>query len=62
MRVQMVMEMYPGHPGAVAFDRECREASLEFAQRRVAEAPGVGEARLELAGLLARLADAEASD
>ena len=63
LRAQMVMEMCPGHPGAAALDRECREASLEVARRRVAEEPGVGALRLELAGLLAdadRYADAEA--
>ncbi len=48
-----IMEIRPGHPGAAAFQKECREAALETARRRVEEEPAAAEARIEYAALLA---------
>ena len=51
--MDMVLEVSPGHAAAARFQRECREAALQTAQRQVEEAPASVAARLELATLLA---------
>ena len=52
-RLQMVMEMQPGHPGALAQYKECRQAVLAAARRTVEERPNSGAEQLALAELLA---------
>ena len=52
-RAEMAMELHPGHPGAGAFLKECRDGALQAAQRRLAENPDAADRNLELAGLLA---------
>ena len=49
----IALEMAPGHPAAVAFQKECRAAALGYARRRVDEDPQSVAARIELAGHLA---------
>lgn len=47
------LEMFPGHAAAVAFQKDCRTAALEYARRRVEEEPQSAEALIELGTQLA---------
>lgn len=55
----MVLEMRPGLPEAVKFQRECREAALGVSRQQVAEEPASAEAHVDLAS---HLAEAEQYD
>jgi len=46
------LEICPGHPGVVRFQRDCRSAALEAVRRRLEERPDSIEDRLMLANLL----------
>lgn len=59
MRTEMIMELRPGHPAAVAFQKTCRDSARAAAERRVAESPDKPELRIDLA---AQLADNEVYD
>ena len=48
-----ILEICPGHPATVAFQRSCREGAVQAARRRVEEDTDSLEALLELAMLLA---------
>jgi tetratricopeptide (TPR) repeat protein len=54
--LEMALELYPGHSGALKTMHACRDEALAAAERRVEEDPASPEARVELAD---RLADAE---
>ena len=62
--VEMAIELYPGHPGALACLRACRQEALAAAEQRVKEAPESLQVRFDLAHELAeaeRFEEAEAA-
>lgn len=54
--VEMALELYPGHPGAMTCLKACRRDAMAAAEQRVKEAPESFEVHVELAS---QLTDAE---
>lgn len=62
--VEMALELYPGHPGAMTCLKACRRDAMAAAEQRVKEDPGSFDVQVELASQLAeseRFEEAEAA-
>jgi tetratricopeptide (TPR) repeat protein len=60
--VEMALELYPGHPGALRCLKACRQEALAAAEQRVKEEPESLEVRFDLASQLAEAERYEEAD